>query len=190
MFKVSNARRGDRPYWDGLLAKIHVELPAFLRDCLNRDLTGFDRCKVPQTKALSEQKLHTIEPMVQWWRDVVCNGGLPRSAGAFLGTSYGSELVFEPWPAFLRREQVRASYAEWCEIRRVRVSSSEAAFGRKLRMLSMWPGPNGPVRLIGETRPGGRGEQAWTYTFGSLEQHREALARYLNITVEQLLDDG
>jgi hypothetical protein len=118
VLNVSDARRGDQPYWDGLRAKIKEELPAFLWALLNMDLTGFDRRKVPQTAGLIEQKMATLEPLDRWWIEVLRRGWITQPA--------------EGWPKRLGREAVRQAYRRHLDTLGDRTAIDAVQFARQL----------------------------------------------------------
>ena len=173
VFNVSDARRGDRRYWDGLRAKIQDELPAFLWALRNMDLTGFDRRKVPQTEGLIEQKMATLGPVDRWWIECLRRGRIVQhSAG---------------WPDSLPREAVREVYRMHLDGLGDRTPIKVIQFGRQLRRLCRLPTSAGEVSLIGDAKIGPAGDQVRHYTFGSLAQHRAAMAAYLGMSVEEML---
>ncbi len=66
VFEVSDDRR-DKGFWDRLRRQMEGPgLAAMLWDLLQRDLSGFDVFRIPQTEALAQQKLRSMEPLEAW----------------------------------------------------------------------------------------------------------------------------
>ena len=79
---VSNKKKQDSAYFN----KIKKELRGggyenLLHFLLNLDLTGFDVRTAPHTKALMEQKIHSLDPMESWWLSCLQDGVLNRMHG-------------------------------------------------------------------------------------------------------------
>ncbi len=51
-------------------------LSNLLHDLMHRDISNFDHRTVPQTDALQDQKLHSMEPHEEWWYRKLCDGHL------------------------------------------------------------------------------------------------------------------
>ena len=51
-------------------------LSNLLHDLMTRDISSFDHRTVPQTEALQDQKLHSMEPHEEWWYRKLCEGHL------------------------------------------------------------------------------------------------------------------
>lgn len=77
VLEVSDRHKQDRAYFDA----IHQEmarggLAAMLHDLLQRDLSEFDVYAVPKTKALTDQKLHSLRGVQAWLRDCLQSAGI------------------------------------------------------------------------------------------------------------------
>ena len=75
---VGEKHVGDEPYF----AAIAYEMQNGGREALLHHLQQIDLCKVdlrsvPKTKALLEQKLHSLNPLQGWWCDMLMTGRLP-----------------------------------------------------------------------------------------------------------------
>jgi len=77
MLKVSDARKGDKAYWDDLSEAIDGgEVEAMMFDLLAIDLSGFDVRTKPNTKELTLQKLQSLQPYHRWWFDCLFRGSI------------------------------------------------------------------------------------------------------------------
>jgi hypothetical protein len=93
--------------WNGLYAELDAGgREAFLHHLLTRKLTGHPRNGVPQTEALAEQKLHTLEGPVKWYHDCLQSGCMP----ALLD---GVDQDWETKPIRVKPQQLTQAYAEW-----------------------------------------------------------------------------
>jgi Family of unknown function (DUF5906) len=78
--EVSDKYVGDRDYWEALRHQINNGgTEAFFNAMLERDISDFDVFDIPQTKALTAQKIHSLEPLDDWWQDLLEQGRLPNS---------------------------------------------------------------------------------------------------------------
>ena len=132
VFEVSNARRGDEPYFNALRYEMDGAGPgALLHYLRNYDLSGFNVRKAPETEGLRNQKLATLGNIEAWWFEVLNRGALlaqfdDGEAWANAGQSIG-------------RDALRWQYTEWMKGRRFDGEPlGERAFGSRLR--SMLPG--------------------------------------------------
>ena len=67
VLNVSDARRGDRQYFNALRREMDAGgIAAMLHDLLAYDLSTFDVFNVPQTEALAEEKLQTMRGVDLW----------------------------------------------------------------------------------------------------------------------------
>lgn len=84
---VSEARKGDIPYFTGLAAWAESGgIAALLDYLLHYDLTGFNVRQPPDTAGLRDQKLMSLEPAARWILHRLEVGGL-------IGTTWNSEVL-------------------------------------------------------------------------------------------------
>lgn len=71
VLKVSDARIQDHAYFAAIDNQMLNQggLSAMMYDLTERDLSAFNVRNYPQTDALDEQKLHSLEPGMLWWMD-------------------------------------------------------------------------------------------------------------------------
>jgi hypothetical protein len=78
VFDVGEAHLGDKPYFKAIADELdNGGREALLHYLLNFDLSKVDLRSVPKTKALLEQKLHSLDGEQAWWFGVLMNGELP-----------------------------------------------------------------------------------------------------------------
>lgn len=138
---VSSSRRNDTKFFNALYKELNNGgYEAMLMDLLRRDIRGFEpRTKVPQTKALAEQKAISANPVQKWWRTALDAGTLPfPHEGAWF---------LEPVKAF--KEDVLRSYVEFCKDLRANPGAHSRSTPRKLaeELLKMVPNLNTKARM-------------------------------------------
>jgi phage/plasmid-associated DNA primase len=113
VFDVSDARRNDHAFFDRLNRQLDGGgLAAMLHDLLAIELDGWHpaRC-VPQTQALAEQKVHSLDPASKFWMEVLDRGSIGNTAEAdwLAGpVTLGDERrgIVEEYDTFLKRNRV------------------------------------------------------------------------------------
>jgi hypothetical protein len=82
-FKVSEERKGDHEYWDGVHKAIDdpTVIAAMVNDLLDLDLSSFNVREKPKTQSHMDQKLKSLEGFDRYWFEVLQTGGfLPGSS--------------------------------------------------------------------------------------------------------------
>lgn len=152
VFDVGAKRAGDSKYFgemaDGMAAGGYQLL---LRYLLDFDLTGIDVNQAPNTKALLEQKLQSMDPFHEWWLACLTEGRILQA-----------DFV-DGWPEQIERERLRDAYYRYHARRRISSrAASEREIGRMLRKAS----PSiGTSRLSAGDRP-------WMYRLPELDHAR------------------
>ena len=78
VFDVGEAHLGDKAYFRAIADELdNGGREALLDYLLNFDLSKVDLRSVPKTKALLEQKLHSLDGEQAWWLGVLMDGELP-----------------------------------------------------------------------------------------------------------------
>lgn len=96
VLRVSDDRKGNPVYWDGLYAALDdPAVIAALADFLTqRDISGFKVRTRPQTAALMGQKLRSLSGFSRYWREVLQTGGFnPGGVGQPLNQWTMQEFV-------------------------------------------------------------------------------------------------
>jgi hypothetical protein len=104
--RASDRRRGDRAYFAKLYALLDHGGPAFLlHDMLKRDISGFNPGDFPVTEELQEQRVHGLESVHAWYRDLLLRGYLTSLSGDT-----------RPWPedGFVTNDALMADLTEFC----------------------------------------------------------------------------
>lgn len=165
VFNVSNARIGDRDYFDAFYRDIeNGGAAAFLAYLEDYDLSRFEVRNVPQTGALLEQKLASLSGLERWWYDVLSDGTLP----------IGGENWHET-DVLIERTALRHSYDEY--VRRSRFQGeavTSEVFGRKLREL---------VPGLRDKRPTISGSRSRMYALPVLRKARESFEKIIDGTI-------
>lgn len=139
MLEVSDAHRGDTSYWNALYAEINGDaLGGFLRSMQEADLGDWHpRDSIPQTEALTEQKMHSLPPLAQWVDEC-----LSRGDAFALGAQAGQDWSFE---VELRIDDAHEAYLRWSrEGRRERFAPMSLASFRHSGGLRRWL----PLQLV------------------------------------------
>lgn len=90
--RVSEARKGDKAYWQALYHEINNGgVEAMAHDLQAMDLSAFNVRSKPDTAELLEQKLQSLDPIPRWWYGCLNDGEL------------GTEGT---WPDFVATEAV------------------------------------------------------------------------------------
>src|SRR5262249_16964031 len=80
VFDVGEAHLGDKAYFRAIADELdNGGREALLDYLLNFDLSKVDLRSVPKTKALLEQKLHSLDGEQGWWLGVLTDGELPAN---------------------------------------------------------------------------------------------------------------
>jgi len=117
---VPDMKCGDLAYFDAVERQMeNGGLAAMLHDLLNRNIANFQVRNVPQTEALRDQKLLSLDSLSRWWLGVLDRGFLWK-------TRHGADY-FRNWQTFYTTELLYRSYTQWCEENRV------ASHNRKIR---------------------------------------------------------
>lgn len=86
VLKVSDERKQDHEYFKAIDEEMeNGGLSAMLYDLLDYDLSNFEVRKVPQTKALFEQKIQSLDPFMEWWYNKLEEGNLVRELQCYWG---------------------------------------------------------------------------------------------------------
>lgn len=165
---VSEARLGDKPYFDALYAEMDNGGPAALLHYLQGvDLTGFNVRLPPVTQGLARQKVETLRNIELWWYQTLCDGHLTAC-------DMDAESTWRENSIEIGRDHLRSLYACWMQGRPYQGTLIEdpGEFGR--RFLKMFkPGSVGSARKRGENgardykyvlppRSKSRSEFSWT----------------------------
>lgn len=156
---VDPSRKGDMAYWktmhewrdNGGLAALHHYL-------LNYPIGNIDLRIVPKTKALTDQKIGSLDDVERWFLDVLRRGYIRPGP---------------PWSAPVANSIIRHSYAEYYGLKEM--SGFDSSINRKLN--EIFP-------HMKKSRKRNRGQQEKHYQFPSMDECRRIFAEYLNGEIE------
>jgi hypothetical protein len=133
---VSDARRGDHPYFAAIEAQMQAAgLAAMLHELLDRDISAFQVRSVPQTEALRSQKTLSLNSVENWWKTVLDRGFLYKSRH---GTPW-----FDAWHDFYSNSLLYESYAQLCKDANIYRRASQVEVGRFMGKLYSRKRPDG-----------------------------------------------
>ena len=177
---VSDGKKQDRPYFREMERQMKDGgFEGLLYHLMNLDLSTIDVGVIPQTSALHDQKVHSLESSARFWYECLWNGEI--CPGKYLG-----------WPDEISTETIYSSYLDrsikWGERRRV----SEIQFGKDLKMMA----PDGALNRVKIShkvmRADGFSEtvRGWGYRLPSLEACRQSFDAALQFHTEWPTEDG
>ena len=121
--------RQDEAYYAGLSAAMEDKSvqSAFLYAMLNRDITGFHTGDIPESDALKDQRLHSMDSVGKWMVDSI-------SAGGFEVKGERGEVFIEKWKEEIKAKTLFDSFIFWCDAQKVGEYGrlTQTKFGRRL----------------------------------------------------------
>jgi Family of unknown function (DUF5906) len=142
VFDATADRIGDRPYFRAIAEQMeNGGLAAMIHELLHLDLTGFEVRDIPDSKALADQKKHSLDSLDRWWLAVLERGFVWRSRHGL--------PEFNEWREFVSTELLNRSYLQWCAENRIQRPMTRVQLG--IRMTGMYqPCRPGGDEIIGE----------------------------------------
>ncbi len=158
--EVSEERKQDHDYFEAL--RRVIDDPKFtgqlLQFLLERDISSFNPRRVPQTKALGEQKLDNLEPLERWLYSCLKNG----------------QLTGGQWPARELSSTLTTNVELWLETKHLEVwGDVSRKLGHLLKKLNF--------RKV-KQRISGNPE--WMWEIPPLNDVRNSFCQYLNTEIE------
>lgn len=158
--EVSEERKQDHDYFEAL--RRIIDGPKFigqlLQFLLERDISEFNPRRVPQTKALGEQKLDNLDPLERWLYTILSNGSI--NGREWLAREQSNKLV---------------EHAEnWLDAKRLEVWGD---LNRKLGRLLKSVGCNRVKVRQGD-------KTVWYQEFPALNEVRANFSNYLNTEID------
>ena len=166
---VGDGRMQDRVWFAEMLRELEDGgYAALLHDLMNFDLTSVDVSSVPQTGALQDQKLHSLDTVTKFLFEVLHAGEVRLGAAE--------------WPEHVVLADLHADYVEacikWGESRRL----DQHSFSRELK--KFWPVPIEQKRVSRSKSDPRKGQRPWAIATGTLPQHRARFQEVLGGEVE------
>lgn len=167
VFDVPKTRQRDDTYWDSMWKGALCNracLGAFLHYLLSFDLRDYKIREIPQTAALQDQKLASLEPAESWLLERLHAGFFPAvrpySLPAADTDTWGWDGL---WARWLPTTILHADHCAWMVDRGLqRRTMNSIHFGRML------------ARYFAAGRRGGRTDQQRGYELGTLDAARRA----------------
>jgi hypothetical protein len=173
---VDDSRRDDASYFSPLYAEIsNGGREAVLYDLLRRDLSKFNIRKVPQTAALGEQKLLSLDPGLTWWHGRLASGELVGSHVTTGGLLSGTSTAPTPWGQ-VEKSQLQDDYEKAMRGQHASRKATETALHWLLRRVL----PAGyPIARQVTLQQGG--SQVPVYDFPPLQVCRDRFEEHLGL---------
>ena len=171
---VSDAKAQDHAHFGALQRQMELGgREAMLHDLLAMDLSGFNARAAPNTDALQEQKLRSLDPVEAWWYECLWGGAqLDEDAG---------------WQEAVVRDDLYAAYLRYAGdafTRSFRGTKTSLGMFLKGVLPEGWPG--GRQAMVERNIPSSDGEERqeqkrkWHWTFPKLEECRAAWDRLMH----------
>lgn len=115
VFNVSDRRVKDRPYFDAINQELAAGgLAAMAHDLLALDLGAWHPRAVVETKALLEQKRHSLQPVEEWFCNILEDGIIPGGGADTVAIEALFHTFREGWPhARGSREIIGKLLSKW-----------------------------------------------------------------------------
>lgn len=158
--EVSEERKQDHDYFEAL--RRVIDDPQFtgqlLQFLLERDISNFNPRRVPQTKALGEQKLDNLDPLERWFYSCLKNG----------------QLTGGQWPARELSSTLTTHVEIWLETKHLEVwGDVSRKLGHLLKKLNF--------RKVKQRISG---SPEWMWEVPPLDDVRSSFCQYLNTEIE------
>jgi hypothetical protein len=156
---VDESKKQNSAYFEALQRELdNGGLQAMLYDLQKQDLSKFDIRKVPNTQALMDQKILSLDPVEQWWFEKLINGTLVLPQN-------GQDV----W-AWVPKTALHDDYVSHVKTVGVSRRATETGLGMKLR--SLLPDGYPKSGRITKEEDAGFGRRMLVYRFPPLETCR------------------
>jgi Family of unknown function (DUF5906) len=182
---VGEARMQDFAYFQAIWAQMESGgLSAMLHELLRRDISKFQVRKVPNTAALDDQKLRSLNTEQTWFHEVLARGYVYRS-------KHGLTREFNRWMEWVSTDLLFASYSDHAAQRKERYPLTLVPFGKFMNDVAE-SRRGGKSELVGETQTvspidGSKHPEALRkfrpmgYALGTLALARESFGKYTGL---------
>ena len=123
---VSDLYKGNTAYWGALNeALASTELPALVYHLQNRNLAAFEPTQRPSSTALLDQKIKSLNGVVQWWYSILQTG---ETGPDGFGHPFGAATELDPTsPVFLSSSALIQIYQNFAKAHGLRDKSIDHA---------------------------------------------------------------
>lgn len=180
MIDVSPKRKGDKAYFAALASHVRKDetLAGMLHDLQREPLDAFEVREVPQTAALQDQKLRSLDGLRAWLVDVLTAGRLPTPLDEYAEAG-------AVWQRFYSTNELHRSYRAWMAAqRRFDRLLPQNIFGRELGVIFEAQRECRAADLMPGVKKGVRG-----YRFGPLEEARERFCAKTGLDAADLFEE-
>ena len=158
---MSERHRQDTAYFKAMDAELENDgYGALMKHFLAVDIDAVDLRTIPKTKALEDQKLHSMEPVSLFWYTRLLNGEIKTDEG--------------DWPSVIAKSDIHQQYLGECRDTNERYRLNIAQFGKELRRIC--PNIKDTKTWITFKLPDGGDESKHVHAYGlpGLEECRAA----------------
>lgn len=123
---ASAARMQDTAYFGAIIHQMeNGGFEALMYHLLSSDLEGLNLRKRPQTDALADQKLRSLDSVATWLYGCLNNGGIEEAETS-------SSTYFHEWPETYKTIRMYNAYLEYCKRVRQNHPVRDTVFGKSL----------------------------------------------------------
>ena len=170
---ASAARIQDTAYFGAIIHQMeNGGLEALMYHLLSVDLEGVNLRKIPQTDALADQKLRSLDSVATWLYGCLDNGGIEET-----DTSFTTDFL--DWPASYGTKKMHNAYLGHCKRVGQNHPERDTVFGKSLQKY---------LPSISKRREGGKNRQH-AYLLPTLDQARQEFALATKIPKTSWEDD-
>jgi phage/plasmid-associated DNA primase len=170
---ASAARIQDTAYFGAIIHQMeNGGLEALMHHLLSVDLEGVNLRKIPQTDALADQKLRSLDSVATWLYGCLDNGGIEET-----DTSFTTDFL--DWPASYGTKKMHNAYLGHCKRVGQNHPERDTVFGKSLQKY---------LPSISKRREGGKNRQH-AYLLPTLDQARQEFALATKIPKPSWEDD-
>lgn len=117
---ISDVRMQDKAYFKAIRTEMdNGGREALLHMLMSRDITGFEVRHFPQTAALQDQKILSLDQDEVWWYEKLTDGRILRHQ--------------DSWPESVTKNDLQRDYLNWCDQQKVMRRMSPVAMRRFLK---------------------------------------------------------
>lgn len=168
---IPEERKRDQDYFTAIYAEMNNGgAAAMLFDLLKYDLSNFNLRSIPQTQALVEQKLRSLDPSIKWLYDCLCKGQIGDWEWADQRFSFLTQKAHE---GYVRHHKDHSFDGK---------PLTDATWSKAIRSI-LKKDDNQPL-IVDAGKPTFDGIRLPHLSFPALSEARSAFERYINGEVE------
>ncbi len=181
---IDDSKIGDKSYFDSLVEEMNGDgRSALLYDLLRMDLSNFDVRKVPNTEALTEQKIHSLDPVTQYWFMRLKDGTMPSypEPGAYEKKYDQNRAIYvDEWEQ-VKADDLYRDFSKKMAEAGISRRGVETKFGMALKKLL----PKGEYKKFQkQSTSGSEKERPYFYKFPPLKECRDFFDQKMNTKID------